>query len=100
MNIRFDAEPTKTDERYKMVTADWQLMKTVNFWALIHRANECNGYVAGHISTPEKLKYKNCSGCGRKVDKYVLNKVPFLVKMDLINKAWRPDNDGVINGSR
>jgi len=92
MNIRFDAEATKTDERYKMISADWQLMKTAAFWALIHRANDCNGYVAGTLAAPDKLKHKNCSGCGRKVDRYILNKVPFLVKMDLINKAWRPDN--------
>lgn len=89
--IHFDYTPTLEDARYKRISADWQLMKTPLFWALIHRANGCNGYVAGHPSKTEP-KYKNCSGCGRKVDRYLLNKLPFLIKMDLVNKAWNPDN--------
>lgn len=99
MNVQFDADKVKDDPRYKMISHDWQLLKTPAWWALIHRANGCNGYVAGKISEPEKLKHKNCSGCGRKVDMYVLNKVPFLVKMDLVNNAWRPNN-APSNGSR
>lgn len=81
---------TEKTTRYKMITAEWQLLKDVGFWALIHRANNCNGYVAGSNSktTP---KQKNCSGCGRRVDRNLLNKLPFLIKMDLVNNAWRPN---------
>jgi len=96
MNIKFP-DP-KDDPRYKMVTHDWQLFKGA-YWALIHRGNNCNGYVAGSLdqTTP---KQKNCSGCGRRVDRVLLGKIPFLVKMDLVNKAWRPQNDNVTASSR
>lgn len=92
MNIEFDFESTKEDPRYKMITQDWQLLKADKYWALIHRANACNGAVAGPL---DKMvpKQKNCSGCGRKCDSNVLRKLTFLVKMDLVNKAWRPGND-------
>lgn len=89
MNVEFDVESTKKDASYKMVTAEWQLLKKGTIWALLHRTG-CNGYIAGVMSNTNP-KITNCSGCGRKVDRNLLSKLPFLIKMDLVNKAWRPD---------
>lgn len=88
MNIELDYSSTSKDPRYKQLTYEWQLLKEPLYWALIHRAHGCNGFIAGRLDNPE-TKVKLCSGCGRRVDRNLLKKLPFLIKMDLVNKSWR-----------
>jgi hypothetical protein len=89
MNIELDySSSTKEDSRYKMLTPFWQLLKATFYWALIHRDNNCNGFISGPIDNPVP-KVRVCSGCGRKADRNLLNKLPFLIKMELVNNARR-----------
>ena len=80
------------------ITSDWELIKTFRYWALVHK--NCEGYVAGPLDNTKPKKHDRCSGCGRRVDQNVMKKLPFLIKMDLVNKAWSPvKTTGPLGGS-